>query len=167
MHNIGNEEEARVIAAWVRSFDMECGVPTCAYNEEAPDGWEFLGRGSFRSVWLSPTGVAYKVSHHEHYQEQSEKELDNLGRAWAEYPPKGCRLPRFDGFTVGDDDLVVAIEKINGVTLYEYDRTNREGRDRLYKLLHEIEDEYELADMHDENAIVDEDGLLVPVDFGG
>ncbi len=167
MHSIGNEHDAQTIAYWVRSHSTEYGRPKCVIHGEAPDGWKFLGNGSFRSVWLSPEGVAYKVEHDTSYTYQSVEEVTKLGIAWDRGPIKGCRLPKFHSYIVGDDDLVIAIEAINGVTLYESEeKYSPEGLD-YYDLLSEIESAYRLGDMHDENAIVDEDGYLVPVDFGG
>jgi len=165
MHSIGNEHDALTILHWVRSFPREYGRPKCATSGEAPDGWQFLGKGSFRSVWLSPEGVAYKVEHDPGYSYQSDEEINNLTEAWKRGPLEGCRLPQFERYVVGDDDLVVAIEAIKGDTLYEYD--GPEDRDDLYDLLRECEDYYRLGDLHDENAMVDEEGYLVPVDFGG
>lgn len=172
MHSIGNAHEAQTIAKWVRSFKRECGRPLCVIHAQAPEGWEFLAAGSFRSVWLSPSGIAYKVSHRDNDQYQSEEEVIHLGRAWSRGVPEGCRLPKFEKYITEDDELVVAIERIKGRTLYEHcyrggsGRCSPSGQD-YYDLLGEIKNDLRLNDLHDENAMVDEDGLLVPVDFGG
>ena len=166
MHSIGNEHDAQTIAYWVRSYPGEYGRPKCITRGEAPEGWQLLGWGSFRSVWLSPEGVAYKVSHDPDYRYQSDEEIYKLGEAWRRGPLEGCRLPQFERYVVGGDDLVVAIERVRGVTLYEYGgRESPLGLD-YYDLLSDIEDAYHLSDMHHKNALVDEDGYLVPVDFG-
>lgn len=166
MHNIGDAPEAEFILAWVRGCDTEYGRPTVVESEDAPEGWEFVATGSFRSVWRSPSGVAYKVCHAA-YDRQSSSEIANLKEAWERGVPDGCRLPRFNAFRVGDDEIVVAVELINGETLYSYDQSHsREATRHLYDLLRKIEDTFRLCDMHDENALVDENGLLVPVDFG-
>lgn len=164
MHSIGNERDARTILEWVIPHREKYDAPRCAYSESAPEGWEFLGKGSFRSVWLSPEGVAYKVDHQtDRWSDQSSQELVNLTRAWLrERTIEGCRLPKFHGYEFGGE-VVVAIEAIKGSRLYDYDGP---GRDQLYDLLSDIEDAYRLTDMHDENVMVDEDGYLVPVDFG-
>lgn len=164
MHSIGNERDARVILDWVIPHRQKYDVPRCARSETAPEGWRFLGKGSFRSVWLSPEGVAYKVDHQrDRWCDQSERELVNLTRAWGRgHTIEGCRLPKFHGYKF-DGEIVVAIEAIKGSRLNDY-----EGFDRgqLYDLMNDIENEYRLSDMHDENVMVDEDGYLVPVDFG-
>lgn len=165
MHAIGNEHDALTILHWVREHSREYGVPWCVEHREAPLGWEFLGHGSFRSVWLSPEGVAYKVAHDD-YDYQSTEEVSKLKIAWERGPVEGCRLPQFAAF-YPNGEIVVAQERVVGCTLYEYDgRRSPSGLD-YYDILSEIEDAYRLADMHDENAIVDQDGYLVPVDFGG
>ena len=162
MHAIGNEHDALTILHWVRDHSVEYGKPYCVEQESAPYGWKFIGTGSFRSVWLSPEGVAYKVTHTD-WDDQSVDEVNNLKRAWEREVPDRCRLPRFADFCLGDE-IVVAVEFIKGRVLNEY---RGEGKNGYYSLMHEIEKYYKLYDMHDENVMVDEDGYLVPVDFGG
>ena len=162
MHNIGNFHDAQTILHWVRSHEREYGIPLCALDAAAPLGWEYLGRGSFRSVWRSPEGVAYKVGHSSGYNQCGE-EISNLGYAWREGAIDGVRLPRFDSFEV-EGETVVAIEVIDGQTL---DRYRGRERSRLWSLMRKIETTYQLWDMHDQNCMVDLDGYLVPVDFGG
>lgn len=165
MHELGNEFDARTIYSWVDSHRVDYGRPSCILDDfsYAPEGWEYIGSGSFRSVWRSPEGIAYKVNHHKQYSHQSSVEVRNLGRAWKEGAPNGCRLPRFGEFRV-DGETIVAIEYIKGVRLYDY---RGDDKDHMYELLEEIEYKLNLQDMHDENALVDDDGLLVPVDLGG
>jgi hypothetical protein len=166
MHSIGNFHDAQTILHWVRSHPMKYGRPTCVMDEVAPDGWEFLGRGSYRSVWLSPEGVAYKVGHEHYNGNQCLDEISNLKNAWAEprRVPDGCRLPRFEGFSV-NGDLVVAIEKINGVVLDSYRGVDRE---KYREIAQAVERAFRLWDMHGENCMVEDGtGHLVPVDFGG
>lgn len=162
MHNIGNIEDAETILHWVRSSEYSYGLSSVVAEELAPEGWEYLGRGSFRSVWLSPEGVAYKVEHSDCYGCQSVIEVDNLTYAWSRQVPDGCRLPRFHGYRIGHE-MVVAVERVSGKTLYE---TEAPGTERLYDLMHRLEKLFSLSDMHDENVMVDEDGILVLVDLG-
>lgn len=164
MYNIGNYQDARFILEWVRKspFDEYDMRPTVVEESLAPEGWKFLGRGSFRSVWESPDGVAYKVQHQTGYSSQQTDEVENLKLAWSRRPPEGCRLPKFNSFEV-NDELVVVMELVRGVTLFEYCSGERSA---LYDLMHEVERAYRLLDVHDENVMVDEDGILVPVDFG-
>lgn len=165
MHSIGNERDAQTILSWVRSHSGEYGVPSCVESNEAPEGWKYVGMGSFRSVWCSPEGVAYKVEHSTTgWSYQSAHEVGNLKFAWEKDMPYGCRLPRFEEFLV-DDETVVAMELIKGVRLYDYGKTDGPFGD-YYDMMELIERRLRLTDMHDENVMVDEDGYLVPVDFG-
>jgi len=165
MHSIGNEHDAQTILYWVRSHPKQYGRPTCVTQGDAPEGWEFVGRGSFRSVWKSPEGVAYKVGHYED-DYQSAEEIHNLRRAWGKEAPEGCRLPRFSAY-YPDDDIVVAVELIDGEMLYNHGEKESPFGFNYYDMLANLEDRYGLGDLHDENVIVDKDGYLVPVDFGG
>lgn len=165
MHGIGNKTDAEIIYSWVLGLREERNWPDYAKDGAAPDGWKYIASGSFRSVWLSPEGVAYKVEHDERggYSRQSANEIENLKIAWERGVPEGCRLPRFDDFRL-KGEVVVAIEYITGDTLYRYSGPKDTGD--LYGLMHKFEKELRLCDMHDENVIVDADGLLVPVDLG-
>ncbi len=172
MHGIGNDHDAQTILFWVRSHGRDdWGKPRCVATGEAPLGWEFLGTGSYRSVWLSPEGVAYKVSHSSR-DDQSGPEVEKLAEVWenTDRLPAQCRVPRFEQYEVGDE-LVVAVEYIKGKTLAE--ARYSEGVDRdLFRFFAEalrvIESRFGLWDMHTENAMVDsETGDLVVVDLGG
>lgn len=164
MHSIGNHRDAQTILDWVRSHPEQYGKPTCVDEEYAPDGWEFVGSGSFRSVWLSPEGVAYKVEHSRTYQRQSEAEIESLQRAWGGgEPPRGCRLPKFQSYSIAGE-FIVAVELIRGSTLYRY--KGPMDRVGLYDAMQLCETRYHLRDLHDENVVVDENGILVPVDWG-
>lgn len=163
MHSIGNEHDARTILSWVRSHRMEYGQPRCAIDRHAPEGWGYVGKGSFRSVWRSPEGVAYKVGHYEN-DDQSSLEVVKLENAWNEGAPEGCRIPQFQAY-YPDDETVVAVELIEGETLYEHGESYGPYGD-YHDLLAECEDRFRLFDLHEENAIVDRNGLLVPIDFG-
>lgn len=165
--NIGNASDAREILEWVRGSPERYSVPRCVAEKSAPEGWEYVGHGSFRSVWRSPEGVAYKVEHFGDYDSQNGDEVMNLASAWESGTPEGCRLPKFAEFRVSGE-IVVAIELIIGETLSNYCYTSGRRNDDLYERLHLCESRYGLGDLHDENVIVEADtGILVPVDFGG
>lgn len=165
MHEIGNLVDAEVILYWVRSFGSPTyGKPQCVESEHAPYGWEFVGSGSFRSVWLSPDGVAYKVEHSRGGGYQSDEEATLLKLAWEKKAPERCRLPKFSRYVVDDDETVIAIEYVRGVVLDDY---RGDDANELWGVVWQCEKIYRLADLHGENVMVDEDGWLVPVDFGG
>ena len=67
--------------------------------------------------------------------------------------------------TVADANVSHLVTLINGETLYDSGKSDGPFGD-YYELLSEIEIKFNLGDLHDENAMVDEDGYLVPVDFG-
>lgn len=163
MDIIGNRRDARFILDWVSRSEKEYGRPKVAWAGSAPLGWEFLGVGSFRSVWRSPDGVAYKVQHDKGYGNNgNEQEYENLLRAQKCELPDGVRLPRGFLFTEGDY-TVMAMEAVDGVTLDDY-RGNL--RDMFYNMLSVCESALKLWDLHGDNAMVDENGTLVLVDFG-
>ena len=169
MHGLGNYHDAQTIYQWVRSHGSKYGRPSCCEDRSAPDGWEYVGAGCARSVWLSPEGVAYKVGHNDWAERQQRGEIDNLTTAWELGAPEGVRFPKFDSFDIDIEDgqeTVVVIELIVGDRLYDYAAKSHDERDRLYDRLALCETRLKLVDLHDENALVDEDGLLVPVDFG-
>jgi len=161
-NSIGNAKDAESILIWVRWTGLTRNDCEMGRIPETPEGWTYVGHGSYRSVWLSPEGVAYKVNHNPRWCRQTEEELEKLVDAWEMETPEGCRLPKFDRFEV-DDETVVAIEYIKGLRLIDVPR----DRDELYDLLEECQDHYRLRDLHDENVIIEEGtGYLVPVDLG-
>ncbi len=163
MHEIGNYHDALTIRTWVRESGDDY-LPRCSLTREAPEGWTFMGRGSYRSVWRSPEGVAYKVSHNTRYHDQQGDEAKALKRAWEEIEPlEGCRVPKFNQFDV-NDELILAVEAIDGTTLDEY---KGDDRDVYYEMLHALEQHYRVGDLHNENVMIDSGGQLVIVDLGG
>lgn len=165
MHDIGNRHDAEVILKWIRSHRDGHDRPTCVDSKKAPEGWEFIATGSARSVWRSPEGIAYKVVHDANWDCQNDSEIDHLEEAWGKEVPEGCRLPKFNGFDV-NDELVVAMEAINGPRLVDYVYKLKNERGDYYDRMSLCETRFGLYDLHDENVVIDEDGLLVPVDFG-
>lgn len=165
MSIIGSPEEARLICEWVVGDETErWGVPFRAYDKIPPEGWEYVGRGSYRSVWLSPSKVIYKVNHE--YGNCNYREYEKL--CWIRSEgriPLGSRLPKAWLYEPRDGEYVVAMEYVPGVILEEYDGDDQK-RISYYDLMLTLERRFELYDMHDQNVIVDEEGFLVPIDFG-
>lgn len=164
MHNIGKLEEAEFILRHLRSRPTQWGRPDILYTLNGrPEGWKYINKGCDRSAWLSPSGVVYKVEHRSTYSSQNESEASRLKEVWKRPPIEGCRFPKFDIFTVGDE-IVIAMEMIDGPRLADYKGPDY---DDLHCLMYDLEDKYGLCDVHDENVLVDEDGILVLVDLGG
>lgn len=172
MDTIGCEQEARTILSWVRNKGSEYryGYPRVVEEKAAPEGWKFLGKGCYRSVWESPTGVAYKVGHYD-YCDQQRSEAHALAAAWQKEPLDGCRLPRYSLFDLlndsGEEEQVIAMELIKGETLFVWGR-KRDGDEyiKARNLMRIIGSHYQIDDMHDENVMIDGDGTMVPIDFG-
>lgn len=163
MDTIGNARDARFILDWVNPSGLEYGRPRVVSQGFAPLGWRYLGSGSFRSVWRSPDGVAYKVQHGVRLGSNgNEQEYENLLKAQRCELPDGVRLPSGFLYYYGER-TVMAMEVIEGVTLDGY-----EGHLRciMYDLLSQCEHILKLWDLHDQNAMVDEDEILVLVDLG-
>lgn len=167
MDPVGTLEEAQLILDWVE--DGGEGIynrPEVVEANHAPEGWKYLGSGSFRSVWRSPSGVAYKVMHGQGYGSNgNQEEYENLREAWkkAHELPCGVRLPKGFLYSPGDK-TVMAMEVVKGKTLGDY---YGHGRDEFYTLLGICGDKLRLWDMHGDNAMVSEDDhRLVLVDLG-
>jgi RIO-like serine/threonine protein kinase len=162
MDNIGCAEEAEFIHTWVNGHRNVWGE---VQTELPPEGWTFLGIGTFRSVWRSPSGVAYKVQNHACSSQNNEEEYVRIREACAEDVPTGARLPRCSYFPVSADEGVVAMECIQGKTVHAMcgDEVPREFRD----LMRCLENKYCLTDMHEWNVMIEEGtGLMVLIDFG-
>lgn len=164
---IGNEQDATFINSWVHE-NMEHGRPSLYSRENPPEGWEFVGKGSYRSVWKSPEGVLYKVQHY--------AGGDNM-REWRNYQRivedariiPGCRIPKMSYIPIGDGrEGIIAAECINGRTVqWYYDEDSDAYPDEYSDLVFEMETKWRLGDLHMENVMVDEDsGELVAVDLG-
>jgi len=165
---IGNEADARLIRDWVRAWYGEEKYPrtTQHMRSDPPEGWTYLGEGSFRSVWLSPDGVAYKVQHRPDSVQSNEGEYQALERARDREAPVGSRLPACSFYPLGfSGNGVLAMERIVGKTvyaLYSWDQPKE-----ITDLMWQIECAYNLCDMHSENVMIEESTkVLIPVDFG-
>lgn len=163
--SVGNAEEARFIHQWVRSMVGEGFAPSRGVTDNPPEGWDFLGVGSFRSTWRSPTGVAYKVQHSSESHQGNELEYRVAVRLMSAEPLEGVRFPACSLFPVIDGEDVIAMECVKGVTLCEFDHWSRGD---LYGRMYSAESHYGLRDIHDENVMVEVDtGTLVIVDLAG
>lgn len=164
---LGNEADARFIRDWYveergkREWDQR----------DAPKGWTRLGAGCYRTVFLSPDGVVYKVQQRyakpDQYEGQCNKsEAANLRRYWLTKMPEGCRLPRW-GFFELDGRGVVVMERFEK-TLSRYSQYTPDGSrywGAFGRLQRTLQDVY---DLHGGNLAVDEESqLLVPIDLGG
>lgn len=164
--NIGCVEEAEFIFAWVKGLASQS---LWEFKKNVPEGWEFLGSGSYRSTWRSPSGVAYKVQHHTGSYQNNKGEYDKILNSKEREPLEGVRLPRCSFYAIHPDEGVIAMECVRGATLYNrfevdgYDETPREFIDLMWR----VERYYRLVDMHSDNIMIEDDtDVLIPVDFG-
>lgn len=163
MDILGNEQDARLIRDFVLADKKRArGRMGC------PDGWQFLGSGSFRSVWLSPEGVCYKVEH-EYYPYSSDNAAEY--RNWRNWTrncmlPEGTRIPELTYYEL-DGKPVIAMERVNGETFFNAKSfIPEEEIARFRDLMYELEEELGSSDIHDENVMVDYSTMeLVIVDL--
>lgn len=173
MNVLGNSQDAKLIYQWVHGQrDKRDPYAYSRGSMGAPEGWEFLGYGSFRSAWRSPEGVCYKV---EHYYSGWANDSDNSKeyKNWSRWSrecilPERVRLPDLTYFENGGKP-VIAMECVKGVTLTAWRRRpgNEGGYEAYRKLMFKAEDEMDgMCDMHGENVMVEEEtGDLVVVDL--
>jgi len=160
---IGNRGYAMYIREWVRAKQAEAG-DDYRCPDSAPAGWKNLGKGCFRSAYLSPDGVVYKVQHYVGSGQSNAKEYRKYNRLRIEHKmPEGARFPLLQHFAFDGNDDVNAMDHV-GPTLNKY--TGGDYRKHSECLVH-VSRLLGLWDMHHDNAAVDvERGLIVPIDLG-
>ena len=100
---IGNLEEAQFIYNWYRNERAD--------YYDRPDGWEYLGSGCYRTAYLSPSGVVYKVEQSENSWQSNKGEYETWKRLYLNCKmPEHSRLPKLSYFPVGRSG-VIAIER--------------------------------------------------------
>jgi len=162
---IGNAEEAQFIEHWYRNVRDRYDYG----NTTAPEGWTYLGEGCYRTAYLAPSGVVYKVQQSmlSDGWQTNEGEWENWKRIYISCKmPKHSRLPKLTYFPVGEKRGVIAIERFtrnlsrvnfyaaeNGVDYWQV-------RDQIGKVTG-------LADLGGSNLFVDDETKqLVPTDLG-
>ena len=161
---IGNQEEANAIA--------ECDT---LYNE-CPDGWEYVGAGTFRQVFRAPSGVVYKkeIIPRGNNGAGNRSEYKNLCNI-REIPVAGWRIPDFELYVTEDGMPIIAMEFIDGAFEEEaycdpygdgFCECSRSGGECVNVLLEIPAAHWGLTDVHNENVLVEEDGTRVLIDAG-
>lgn len=117
---IGSMAEALVISRWYAYADRHADVP---------EGWKFLSWGTYRDVYLSPSGVIYKIDHYEYSDHEAnlcEARAITNGRQIPEYGPW---MPEAHLYYTEDLDApVLAMEYIEGeceLTEQEYQQAKQ------------------------------------------
>lgn len=161
MEQLGSAENAAFIKDYVRRVWGESRP--CPLDEEGvPEGWTYLGSGSFRSVWCGPDGVAYKVQHKEQQRQSNEREYLEVQRVLQCDPLPHVRIPKCSYYPDSD---VVAMERVKGKTLT--DQFGWRIPAHLEYSYYNLNIHYNLTDTHSENVMYDPaTDELVPVDIG-
>lgn len=161
---IGNRGYAMYIREWVRIEQDKTAWGDMP--KHAPEGWQYIGSGCFRSAYLSPDKVVYKVQQTPGLQ-SGQANIQEYKKWWdirlQHKMPKGSRLPIMCFFEFDGHDDVNAMEYI-GKTLNRYGGLDY---DEYATTLRRVSTRLRLWDMHHGNAAVDEKNkLIVPIDLG-
>ncbi len=159
---VGNQEEAKFIHDWWWGGYYE-------FSPQAPEGWEYLGEGSFRAAYLAPSGVVYKVQK----DLPSSRYQTNKGEyeAWRKLyfdckMPAHSRLPKLGYFPIDDRWGVVAIERFT--KSYDYWACVPDTNDMVTwnHVINRISQECRIGDLSGNNLFLDDDGkTIVPTDL--
>lgn len=134
---IGSAEEARI-----------------AIEGYEPKGWQYLGSGSYRSAYLSPTGVVYKVNDDDSYYGSNDSEWDNYLRIEGMVLPSWLRIPRMQLY--GDVMAAEYVDMSNALEWCTFDECLCGGiwRGMCQVYLHdEVNELLNISDMHNDNLI--------------
>ena len=161
---IGNRGYAMYIRDWARVEQK--GRRWEYLPDHAPAGWKYLGSGCYRSAYLSPDNVVYKIQ----YTPGVYCGQPNIGeyRRWWDLrlryrEPEGVRWPLMNCFRFEGGDDVNAMDYV-GKTLSQYYGPDR---DKYVSAARLCSWNLGLSDMHHGNLAVDEERkLIVPIDLG-
>ncbi|AXH68942.1 hypothetical protein SEA_SPARKLEGODDESS_263 [Streptomyces phage SparkleGoddess] len=184
---IGNASDARLIRDYVATraivqdeyerYGYGAFIGPVRPRMTTPEGWRKIGGGSFRSAWLSPEGVVYKVQHHYNGWGQSNgEEYANIVVILQKHKSHPLAfMPRSTYYTLDDNRGVMAMEFIKGEHPgwcngcsggYGHCTVNYEGK-CINRILREIGEAYGLFDLHDENVIwLPEQRKFAVIDIG-
>lgn len=135
-----------------------------------PKNWRMLGQGAYRTSYLSPDKVVYKICHYEEDQfcDMNEVEYNVFRRIRTSKVrlPRGWRVAKTHLYTFDDQGekiSIVAMEYIEGThpdVGYDYEAFfDSIGATKAYKLL-------DLEDLHEGNFLVTPKGNKVIIDLG-
>lgn len=160
---IGTNEEAELIAKWPLN------------PEEAPDGWKIVGEGTFRRVYLAPSGTVYKKELVKIHGAAGNRSEDVNLRNAASVKIPGWRIAQHHLFETEDGTPIMAMEYVIGtmvgeyycdITYDDYCECDRPYGKCVMQLMDEPRAYWGLMDNHRENVLIESDGTLVLVDAG-
>lgn len=158
---IGNAEEAQFISDWYRNSKCVCVTG-------APEGWKYLGSGSYRTAYLSPSGVVYKVQQDPGCSYQSNRgEWDTYRRLYYTCKmPKHSRLPKMGFFPMGSTVGVIAAEFIPKECTWYRVLKNDKGEEYMFSdVVRAVRDATRIGDLYGENVRLDANNMVVPTDI--
>lgn len=130
-----------------------------------PRGWRKLGAGAYRTSYLSPDKVVYKICHPEEGDEWNNFEFNNYARIRRDKTrlPRGWRVAPVKLYAVAGASII-AMKYIEGAHLkinadvWE-DEIEKTGANQAFRSCN-------IWDVHEENFIVTSDGKKVIIDLG-
>lgn len=160
---IGTQEEADVIALW----DIR--------GDSAPVGWRYVNQGTYRKVYLSPSGTIYKREIIPRGQSSAGNvsEFRNFSNI-VHIPVQGWRIPRFAIF-YSNDKPIIAMEYVTGKSVeWTYCDPYGDGYCECSKpygvcsntIGEEAHENWGLTDVTFENFLIEDDGIKVLIDAG-
>ena len=181
MATIGSRSMAKVI------HDYQARIENWRWNEPRPmmpEGWQKIGSGGFRTAYLGPDGVIYKVGSDGNEETYGSRFEVRKARRLARKPmPDFIKIPRTSGFTFGDR-FIVAMEYVEAMTpprRCNKDKfwwannkrctcKSRKETRNLNMCITQVREAVEKAtgcvDMHIYNFIIATDGFVYPIDMG-
>lgn len=163
---LGNAQEAELIHQWWHSPDR-------GERDKPPAGWTYLGSGCYRSAYLAPSGVVYKVQKYldDSAWQSNYKEWLTWKRLYFSCKmPKYSRLPRLNYFPVSQAGKlgVIAIEKLDGAYSHYGTFKRDDGElEHWSNVRLAIGEATEVGDLYGDNLMIDtKNNLLVPTDLG-
>lgn len=165
---VGNQDEATFIHNW---YHAHARLRDYYVNSNLPEGWQFLGAGSFRAAYLSPSGVVYKVQKDlsgSRYQ-TNKGEYDAWRRLYFNTKmPRYSRLPKMGYFPVDEFNGigVVAIERLT--KNWSYWGCVPGTNDTVYwnDIVRDISNRCKIGDLGGNNLFLsDDEKTIIPTDL--
>lgn len=155
---LGNKEDAKLIYRRRRSG-----------RGPLPKGWKKLGAGAYRTSYLSPDRVVYKVCHYDEGHRWNEREFRNYSRLRSSKVklPSGWKLAPTKIYKFMDDNEevhIVAMKYVEG----KHDWKSPEADEAWFDKIGASEAfaACGMYDMHEGNFLITPQGQKVIIDLG-